>query len=244
MRADSPKGQPQQGTNPLGPRLPSSGGAGDEGLLPLTRYWDIVLKRIWTIALVFVGVFALVAVYTFKQPKIYEARTSIIIDLSTPKVLGKDVQPVVELSSADYWNSDQFFETQYTIIKSRMVAEKVVETLGLADNLVFLGLDKIEDKEKLAAALERVDPVDVLTALTEVEPAFKSRLVIIKVRHTSPEMAQRLADAIAEAYQTQNIERTRESTYGAYDWLTTQYQEVKDKLEKSDQALYLSLIHI
>ncbi len=211
---------------------------GEEPLMPLQHYWYVILKRMWTIVLVFVVVFTLVAVYTFKQPRVYEARASLIIDLSTPQVLGQEVQQVVELSAADYWNSDQYFETQYAIIKSRMVAEKVVEKLGLADDLVFLGLDKVEDEQELAERLKAIDPVDHLVMLTEIDPALQSRIVTIKVRHNDPEMASKLTNAIAEAYQLQNIERSKESTYGAYDWLTTQYQEIKDKLEASDQALY------
>lgn len=221
---------------------PPSGGApglqGGDGSLPIQHYWNIVLKRIWTILLVAVAVFVLVMVYTLRQPKIYEARTTLIIELSTPKVLGDDVQPVVGMTAADYWNSDQFFETQYDIIKSRQVAEKVVERLGLADDLVFLGLHQIKDEQELAELLAKRDPIDRLLDITEVSPAPKSRLVTIKVRHTDANMAARLADAIAEAYQNQNIERTRTSTYGAYDWLTEQYQEVKARLEESDEALY------
>jgi capsular exopolysaccharide synthesis family protein len=213
-------------------------GGQEEPILPLQHYWHIILKRIWTILLVFVTVFTLVVFYTFKQPRIFEAKMSIIIDLSTPQVLGKDVQQVVELSAADYWNSEQYFETQYAIIKSRMVAQKVVEKLGLADDLVFLGLDNISDEADLAEALANIDPVDHLVQMTEVDPALQSRIVAIKVRHTNSEMSSNLANAIAESYKLQNIERSKESTYGAYDWLTTQYQEVKEKLESSDEALY------
>ncbi len=209
----------------------------EESVLPVQHYWHIILKRIWTILLVSLAVFTLVAVYTFKQRKIYEARTSLIIDLSTPQVLGRDVQPVMDLTQADLWNSNQYFETQYRIIKSRKMAEKVVEKLGLADDPVFLGIDQLKDEEKIRLALENIDPIEHLLSMYEVEPAAKTKIVTVKVRHHSPALAATLANTIAETYQAQNIERRRESTYGAYEWLTEQYREVKQKLEDSDAAL-------
>ncbi len=222
---------------PLGAIPGAVNNSSAEPMLPFQHYWNIILKRIQLIGLVAVLVFTLVAIYTFRQPKIYEARATIIIDMSTPKVLGNDVQPVVEFSAADYWNSGQYFETQYAIIKSRQVAQKVVEKLGLANDLVFLGLDKVEE-DKLPDLLMKSDPVARLQEITEVSPALESRIVTILVRHSDPDMASRIANAITEAYQLQNAERAKESTYGAYDWLTNQYQDVKQRLEDSDAALY------
>lgn len=210
----------------------------EESVLPIQQYWHVILKRVWTILLTSLAIFALVAVYTFKQKKVYEAETSLIINLSTPQVLGREVQPVVDVSQADLWNTEQYFETQYRIIKSRKSAEKVVERLGLVDDPVFLGIDHLTSEEKISEALEKIDPVDKLLSITEVEPAIKTRIVTVKVRHTDQELAAKLANTIAEVYLTQNIEQRRESTYGAYEWLTEQYREVKTRLEKSDQALY------
>lgn len=223
---------------PVTPILSAPIDGGDEPILPIEQYWHVILKRIWTILLVFFAVFALVAVYTFKQRKVYEAETSIIIELSAPQVLGSDVQPVVDVAPADYLNSDQYFKTQYRIIKSRKIADRVIEKLGLADDLVFLELDHITDPEELARELADTDPVEKLLAVTEVDPAIKTRIVNIKVRHSDPELAARLANTIAETYQAHNLEQRRESTYGAYDWLTAQYQDVKTKLEGSDKALF------
>lgn len=204
----------------------------------LQQYWHVLLKRLWTILLVALAVFALVAVYTFKQRKVYEARTSLIVETSTPQVLGPDVQPVVDVTQSDARSADQYLETQIRIIRSRKIAERLVEKLGLADDPVFLGIEDIKDEEKVAKILKEVDPVERLMGLIEVEPTSRTRILVLKVRHTNPEMAAQLTNTLAEVYLTQNIEQRRESTYGAYDWLNDQYRQVKDRLEKSDQDLY------
>ena len=71
-----------------------------------------------------------------------------------------------------------------------------------------------------------------------MDPAIKTRIVTVKVRHSNPEMATRLANTIADTYKGYNLEQRRDSTYGAYDWLTSQYDDVKGKLESSDKALF------
>jgi capsular exopolysaccharide synthesis family protein len=210
---------------------------GEEQILPIQQYWHVILKRIWMILLIFVAVFSLVSVYTFKQRKVYEARTSLIIDLAAPRVLGNDVQPVVDIAPAGL-NADHYFKTQYRIIKSRKIAERVVEKLGVSDDLVFLELDHIQDEEELKKELADIDPVDKLLSVTEVDPAIKTHIVIIKVRHSNPDLAARLANGVAETYKAYNLEQRRESTYGAYDWLTAQYHDVKEKLQGSDKALF------
>jgi len=226
----------EQSQQPVQPSV--NGATMSDGSVPLARYWQIILKRILTVIVVTVGVVSLVAVYTFREPKIYEARTTIVIDLQRPQVLGTDVQPVVDLSPADYWNSSQFYQTQYKIITSRMMAQKVVNTLGLADDLEFLHLSHIDDPEALAKALEATDPVDVLLKGLEIEPALDSRMVGIVFRHTSPEHAMRVATAVAETYQDMNADDKMESTGRAHRWLTSQYQDVKKRLEDSDRAMY------
>lgn len=231
---------PLRGAGPDAEPLGLASGASDETeLFPLSHYVDIVLKHIWTTLLVTLVVFSGVAVYTFRQPKVYEASTSIVIELQRPKVLGNEIQPVVEIAPSDFWNTSQYFETQYKIIKSRALATKVVEKLGLADDPVFLQIDHLkDDPKKFEQALAQRDPVDHLLSLVEVDPALDSRIVVVRARHTKPELAARLADEVALAYQRENVNQKMESTYGAYNWLTNQYQDVKRKLEESDQALY------
>ncbi len=206
--------------------------------VPVTRYLQILLKRILTVILVSGAIFGLVAVYTLRQPRIYEAKTTLIVELNRPQILGDDVQPVTDLSPADYWKPEQFFETQYNIIRSRTLAQKVVNDLGLENDLEFLGLAQVEDPEELARRLEESDAVKVLLERLEIEPAVDSRIVGLKFRHTNPEIATRVVNAVAETYQQFNADERVESTGRAHRWLTGQFLDVKAKLEQSERALH------
>ena len=74
--------------------------------------------------------------------------TQVVIELHAPRYLPRRGAEVLSLGSGNSWNTREFFETQYRIIKSRRVAQKVVERLRLREDLEFLGVTKIEDQEK------------------------------------------------------------------------------------------------
>ncbi|HCF59273.1 MAG TPA: capsular biosynthesis protein, partial [Myxococcales bacterium] len=209
----------------------------DEEPIDLRKYWEIVLKRKWTIVAVFLLVVGAVGVYTLRQPKIYSATATLIIDAQMPQVLGGEVREAVEMGTGSYWYNKEFYETQYRVIKSRAITERVVEQLGLGHDLSFLGLDKLPP-EKLQEALEKIDPVFVLQAKLKVEPVKDSRIVQVRIEDRDAERAARLANTIADAYMQANLERRVEGTKDAAEWLQDQLADLKTGLSESELALH------
>ncbi|MBI5548656.1 MAG: hypothetical protein HY901_32645, partial [Deltaproteobacteria bacterium] len=113
----------------------------DEKPIDIRKYVEMLLKRKWVILLVFVASVSVTAVFTMRQQKIYSASTSLVIESSAPAVLGEQVRDAIDIGNGSYWYSKEFYETQYKIIRSRQIAERVVETLGLNHDLAFLGID-------------------------------------------------------------------------------------------------------
>ena len=198
---------------------------------------DVVWKHKWLVAAFAVLVVAATTVYTRRQPKIYEATTQLVIDHTAPQYLSRGQQEVVSLGTGNSWNTREFFETQYRIIKSRMVAKKVVDRLSLGADLDFLGVEEIEDPEKRAKRLERADPEGILIAKLKVTPVADSHVVLIRVRDRDPERAARLADAVAEAYSEQNVGRKVSAAGEAVTWLRGQNDQVKQGVKKAEDAL-------
>ena len=198
---------------------------------------DVVWKHKWLVAAFAVLVVAATTVYTRRQPKSYEATTQLVIDLTAPQYLSRGQQEVVSLGTGNSWNTREFFETQYRIIKSRMVAKKVVDRLSLGADLDFLGVEEIEDPEKRAKRLERADPEGILIAKLKVTPVADSHVVLIRVRDRDPERAARLADAVAEAYSEQNVGRKVSAAGEAVTWLRGQNDQVKQGVKKAEDAL-------
>ena len=202
----------------------------------LRAYWSILLKRKWVVLAVFVAAVVAMAVYSLGQTKIYSAQTSIIIDMNAPQVLGEGVREVVEVGSGSYWYTKDFYETQYRVMKSRAVAQRVVDDLGLRNDLSFLGLDKLP-KDKQEEALKRIDAAAILQSRLFVEPVKDSRMVNLRVEDSNPERAALLANALARAYQVSNLERRTDSTQDAAQWLEDQLVDLKKNLSVSELAL-------
>jgi capsular exopolysaccharide synthesis family protein len=222
---------------PTTQNLQQSAQVEEEEPIDLRAYLDVLLKRKWVVALTFVGAVAAVGVFTLRQQKIYSATASLVIDSNMPQILGEGVREAVEVGAGTYWYSKEFYETQYKVIKSRGIAQRAVEQLGLDRDLSFLGIDKLP-KEKQERALERIDAVAILQGRIFIEPVKDSRIVNIRVEDPDPERAATLANTVASAYMQANVERRVDGTKDAAGWLQDQLLDLKTKLSESEIALY------
>jgi len=203
----------------------------------LSAWAAIVWKHKWLL-LVFTGLaLATTVVFTRQQPRIYEASTEIIIDLAAPRYLAGGSGEVISLGTGNSWNTREFFETQYRIIKSRSVASIVVDRMGLGHDLDFLGITRIEDEAERAEALARTDPVSVLVRRLSVDPIADSRNVLIKVRDHDPARAARIADAVADAYADRNLKLKVDTAGDAATWLRTQASDLESQVAGAEARL-------
>lgn len=219
------------------PQWDEAQSSGPEFEIDIREHLKILRKRMWLIGGIALAVVALGVVYLAITPRVYRATASIIIESSNPRVLG-DQSDSVDFGPGDYWSNKEYFETQYKILSSREVLSRVVEKKGLARDLDFLGVAKIEDVEKRAEKLEKIDPVEVLSKAMRVEPVKNSQLAQIVVEDENPARAAELANAIVEAYTESNLDRRQDGTRAASQWLAEQMQDLKGKLETSEIELY------
>ena len=93
--------------------------------------------------------------------------------MQQPEVL-TNVQDVYQLGGG--WRIEEYLETQFAIIQSRHVAERVVEKLGLDRDYKFLGIENIQDAEILEEVLKNADPASVLQGRLSVQGTTQSFL--------------------------------------------------------------------
>lgn len=211
---------------------PMDAGAHDPEGIDLLEYLQI-LKRRWLLILLLVfGSVGIVAFFTFRMTKIYRATTTVRIETQAPKVLGRDVEDVVEMGTGSFWSNVEYYETQYKIIESRKTALRVVSEFNLQEDQDFMGLPK----KQMPASKD--DAAQKLQTMLTVEPVKDSRLVLLHVDHPIPEKAQLFADAIAIAYQQLNLEAMHHRTIEAVDWLSERLDGANEKLKKSEEELF------
>jgi len=206
--------------------------------IDLYGYLLMLQKRIWSVVTVFAVIVVGVVIWTLRQPRIYQGAATLDIEQSAPQVLGSKVEDVVDQGGGNFWYSKEFYETQYKIIVSRAVAQRVVDKLGLAEDPGFLGLEDLRDPQQRRQAASRIDAVGQLQERTQVEPVKESHLAIVHVEDTDPKRAALLTNAVAQSYIDENADRRLEATKNAADWLQSQVSGLKTSLEGSELALY------
>ncbi|MGV3625167.1 MAG: GumC family protein [Archangium sp.] len=209
-----------------------SGAAGDP-----RYYLRIVARRKWLILLVFALCSAGATLYTTRQPKVYAAQISLIIDPREPRFLDSQIQDVNSEAGNYYWANKEYLETQYKIITSRAVSQRVVEKLGLATDAEFLRLTKVDEKKR-AEIMARMDAVAMVQGKIKVEPVKDSRVSLIKIEDSDPTRAALLANEVAQAYIDEGMSQKLKLTENASKWLDERREGLSDSARASELALY------
>jgi succinoglycan biosynthesis transport protein ExoP len=199
------------------------------------EYLRALRTYLWLVILVAVLVSAGVVAYTVRQPRIFEATTVIEYDPNPARPLGAGVEDVAA-PNADFWASREFFETQNRIIGSRLIAERVVERLGLQHDRTFPS--EGTDMPESWAGMPVSEAALILQTRVTVEAVSGTRLVNLRVRDRNPERAALIANTIAEVFIEKTIEDRLGSTVSSLEWLGQQLDDLRGELHTSEQALH------
>ena len=228
---------------PESPQPTPLGGASPTALSPVgkTDGFDLRTQALilwahkWIVLFVAVAVAGGVAFWTLRQPRIYEAVCSIEYDPSPPRPLGTQVEDVATPVLSAFANRE-FYETQNRIISSRVVAELVVRRLGLHRDADFLQVPSEQREGWQGGTVE--EAAELLRESLVVEQVRDTRLVNIRFRDRDQDRAQRIANAIADAYVEKTMNDRMSSTVSALEWLGTQVDELQGELQQADEALH------
>ena len=214
----------------------------------LLDYWHIILKRRWAVLTCLLVIFSTVAIGTFKQKPIYAGRILIEVNPEEPQVLNfQQIQP-----TGASWDVQSYRETQYKILKSRSLAERVVRDLRLYQypefyqSRSFLGLiAKNPDNIPSASDPNPPDPnsdayrnsVSNFMSAVAVNPIERSNLVEVSFYSPNAPLAARIANQLGEDYIDQNLQVRWNEALKASEWLSGRLVELKAKLKASQDAL-------
>ncbi len=211
----------------------------------LLEYWEILRRRRWVVILA-VSACALVAlVGSFLAVPQYRSTVSLQIERQNPNILN-----VKDLGSVDYsWSAySDFYQTQYKLLASDAVARRAVERLGLVRHPLF---DPERAKPGLLARIRGAfaspskGPVpsaeDVATLRLqrslEVLPVRNSHLVQVSWVAPDPELAARVANAVADAYNGFNVETNTTASDQASEFLVNQVGNLKREIDALERKL-------
>lgn len=213
------------------------------------KYLRIITKYRWLILGILLTSLLVAIAATFLMTPVYRATASIQIDRESLNIVKVDgVQP-----DEGQTGGQDFYQTQYELLASRSLAERVSSTLGLATDKSFnaktksaldLGKELIFGEKPASEAQQDINQeelsrrtVDRLTRSLNIAPVRGSRIVKINIDHTNPSLARKIADGYAEVYIADNLDRRFEATSYARKFLEERLQQLKARLEESEKQL-------
>lgn len=214
--------------------------------LNIAAYWHVIVKHRLVIGGAVLAALIVGVILTLLTTPIYRATATIQIDREATKVV--DIEGTEPTKGGD----QDFYATQYALLKSRSLAERVVQRENLANDPAFLSQEKGGPFNAISRMLKRTPKSDALAASPEqraraatsrvmaglkVEPLRGSRLVNISFESSDREVAQRIVNTVAENFIGANLDRRFEGAGYARTFLEEKLATVKAQLEKSERDL-------
>ncbi|WGZ96006.1 MAG: polysaccharide biosynthesis tyrosine autokinase [Candidatus Thiothrix putei] len=242
--------------------MPSRQDDQDNDEIDLRELWSVINRRKGTILLVFLLVTIISILVTLSMTPIYRAGVTLEINTEEQRVLDYDV----EAGSQRPVDSKDFYQTQYEILKSRSLADRVIEKMRLESRLKGEELETSFYHDTLDTFTNWFKPIaegessntttatddakaDMASKLGDIplsqkfmnnvtiEPVKNSKIVTVHYDDPDPEMAALIANALADNYINMNLERRANSTEYARKFLEEQLAQTKSKLEESESKL-------
>jgi capsular exopolysaccharide synthesis family protein len=234
--------------NKLIPRDPASNGAVEilarPSRLPawdlsphephLYDYLLVLRKHQWLILSFMLTVVTIVSIATFRMQPVYVATARIEIDRENSNIL-----PFQGTDSYDYMTDlDSYTETQSKILTSETLALQTLRESAAFRQPEFAG-EPASSEALATGSLANLKPPPELAAFLgslSVKRVLNSRLMDVSFESTDPQTAAQVVNAHIKNFIEQNFQSRYEATTRASTWLTDQLNELKIRVEKSEDA--------
>lgn len=222
---------------------------------PLAQYWDAIRRYKVGIFVAPLLTLLMGLLYAFSVEPTYRATLTMEVEPQRPKIVS-----LQDFSAQP--REDLFFDTQLSILRSRSVAERVIDELGLDVHPEFsnrapglaatvLGtvtqwLQTVLPEGAHIGTQSRVgDPAEqTRTKLVErferrlaVARPLDSQIIRVSFEAKDPDLAADAANAVADAFVEQGLESRLAATRQATEWLSEQMNELRERLRESEERL-------
>ena len=220
----------------MNPYAPSPEGDSVAAVTIIEQLWAIFLNYRNLALGVLVGTFLLGLLATFLATPQYTSTTRLEILPDAPvatSVEGEREQSLL--------NELSFYNTQYSLLKSETLAERVARAGNLATNKQFLAAYSIEDEEGAISSADRQKRArrikDILFDALEIVPLRNSSLVDVRFSTPSRELSAKLANLWGQQFLQVTIDRRFAATSDARRYLESRLETLRRNLETSERAL-------
>lgn len=230
----------------------------DDDEIDLLQLWQTIWRRKWSIITLVVVVMMVAVLAVLSITPIYRAGATLLIEKKEANVVS--IEQVYGLDGT----GNEYLQTQFELLKSRALAERVVKQLKLTTHPEFdprqqpeplidikgmlggLSLSKAIPATLPEDLAEGVDPTEaqIFDSVTKafmqrisIVPQGKSQLVRVEVEMADARLAAKAANALANGFIESQMEATMEMSLTATNWMNTRLSELRVKLKEAEDRL-------
>ncbi len=200
----------------------------------LLDYVMILRKHQWLILFFLLTTVTFVTIATLRMQPVYRATARLQIDRENTNIL-----PFQGTDSFDiYLDMENYIETQAKILQSETLALQTIKAAGLAESPAFGGQLGKPTRPLLtggsAANQERPPSLGAFLGGLSVKRVPNSRLLDVTFEANNPNLAAQVVNAHVGNFIEQNFRSRYEAATQASKWLAGQLDELRIKVEKSE----------
>lgn len=234
----------------------------------LRDYLFVVLKRKWLILSLVLVVTSLVTIQMFRLPSLYEGETTLRIEPRPRSVLQTKEIVINAQSDPNFWNTQlkllenpalarqvvltldlqnnpDFFGGQsqggiFASVRRIFTSQKrKAQPAAMPQEIPLVSESDITSGSLTPEQLAKLEPYeDAIIAGESIEPIPTTNLVKIRFVHSNPELAQKIANTLAEVFVNNNLERATLGSTKAEDVLAKEIANLQSKIRYQQEAQF------
>jgi len=198
----------------------------------LLDYLIILRKHQWLILTFLLTVVTVVTIASFKMKPEYEAAARVEVDKES-----QSMQPFQDSNSYDeYVDMENYLETQSKILQSETLALQTIRSLDLGRYPEFGGGPNTNSWGHSGGIEKRPAILGAFLGRLSVKRVPNSRLIEVKFEAEDPQLAAQIVNTHLQNFIEENFRSKYDATTQASNWLSAELEELRIKVEKSEDA--------
>jgi capsular exopolysaccharide synthesis family protein len=210
----------------------------------LQEHWDAIIRhKVTLLCFTLAGLVAAILISLLQAP-LYRARTSLEIQNFNENFMDLKSMDPTSSSTEHFSTADTYLDTQIQIMQSESLIERVLDKLNLHDARPTTHWRVLTTRARRMLGLANPSPLlgkqemirQAQSNLT-IRAAANTRLLEVLYESPDPKLAADFANTLVSEFVQHSQDIRGKSTQRTGEWLTSQLDEMKAKLEQSEALL-------
>jgi capsular exopolysaccharide synthesis family protein len=197
----------------------------------LHSYRNILFKHLWLILAVAFALTFVMAIYSVMTKPEYRATARILVEPEN-----QEFQTANDLFHTSVPNDDTFLATQADVLQSDSLAWQTIQQLQLQQAPEFAGYLKVRGAPDSSAAIQ-ANLIQMFKKQLTVERRRDTRMMAVSFDGSDPHLASVIVNALIRNYIEYDFRLRYDATRKTTEWMAQELNELKNKVETSQQAL-------